>query len=481
MNNYWDLAVFLFQIVNQVIFFYLVFVCLFYFILFFLAFNRLKRERGLHNVEPYKKVKKSAFTPPLSVLVPAYNEEMGIIGTVLSLVTGSGRLDYPEYEVIVVNDGSKDQTLQKMIERFKMVPLKDKVFEKRNGIETKPIKAVYKSEIYPQLLLVDKANGGKSDALNAGINLSKYPYFASIDGDTVLEPDSFLKIMKPIIENTEQEILAAGGNVLIANGSTIVHGQMKEMRLSRNPWVIMQTIEYMRAFLMGRIGLSNNNLLLIISGAFGVFKTARVIQAGGYKLGTIGEDMELVVRLHRMNIENRWGAKIEYVADPVCYTEAPEEIKILRNQRVRWHRGLFESLWTHRKMALNPKYGRIGLIAIPYFLFVELFGPIIEMIGYLVVLIGWILGEVNIQYSLALLLFMVMYGSFLSMGSVLLEEWRLGKHKRVSELNRLFFFALSEAFWYRPIMTYWRVKALMSAIMGKKQGWGEMKRKGVSS
>ncbi|NOU72610.1 glycosyltransferase [Paenibacillus sp. LMG 31458] len=481
MNNYWDLAVFLFQIVNLVIFFYLVFVCLFYFILFFLAFDRLKRERGLHNVEPYKKVKKSAFTPPLSVLVPAYNEEMGIIGTVLSLVTGSGRLDYPEYEVIVVNDGSKDQTLQKMIERFKMVPLKDKVFQKRNGIETKPIKAVYKSEIYPQLLLVDKANGGKSDALNAGINLSKYPYFASIDGDTVLEPDSFLKIMKPIIENTEQEILAAGGNVLIANGSTIVHGQMKEIRLSRNPWVIMQTIEYMRAFLMGRIGLSKNNLLLIISGAFGVFKTARVIQAGGYKLGTIGEDMELVVRLHRMNIENKWGAKIEYVADPVCYTEAPEEIKILRNQRVRWHRGLFESLWTHRKMAFNPKYGRIGLIAIPYFLFVELFGPIIEMIGYLVVLIGWILGEVNIQYSLALLLFMVMYGSFLSMGSVLLEEWRLGKHKRVSELNRLFFFALSEAFWYRPIMTYWRVKALMSAIMGKKQSWGEMKRKGVSS
>jgi cellulose synthase/poly-beta-1,6-N-acetylglucosamine synthase-like glycosyltransferase len=481
MNKYWDLAIFLFQVVNQFIFFYLVFVCLFYLILFFLAFNRLKRERGLHNVEPYKKVKKSAFTPPLSVLVPAYNEEMGIIGTVLSLVTGSGRLDYPEYEVIVVNDGSKDETLQKMIDRFKMMPVKDKVFQKRNGIETKPIKAIYWSEIYPQLLLVDKANGGKSDALNAGINLSKYPYFATIDGDTVLEPDSFLKIMKPIIENIEQEILAAGGNVLIANGSTIVHGQMKEMRLSRNPWVIMQTIEYMRAFLMGRIGLSQNNLLLIISGAFGVFKTARVIQAGGYKVGTVGEDMELVVRLHRMNIENKWGAKIEFVADPVCYTEAPEDMKILRNQRVRWQRGLFESLWTHRKMTLNPKYGGIGLIAIPYFLFVELLGPVIEMIGYLIVLIGWILGEVNIQYSLSLLLFMVMYGSFLSIGAVLLEEWRLGKHKRVSELNRLFFFALSEAFWYRPIMTYWRMKALISAIMGKKQGWGEMKRKGVSA
>ena len=481
MSKYGDLAFFLFRLVNQMIFFYLIFVCLFYLVLFFIAFNRLKKERGLHNVEHYKKVKKSSFTPPLSVLVPAYNEEMGIISTVLSLVTGSGRLDYPEYEVIVINDGSKDETLPKMIERFKMTPVKDKVFQTRNGIETQPIKAIYRSEIYPNLVLIDKANGGKSDALNAGINLSKYPYFASIDGDTILEPDSFLKIMKPIIESTEQEVLAAGGNVLIANGSSIVQGQMKEMRLSRNPWVIMQTIEYMRAFLMGRIGLSQNNLLLIISGAFGVFKTARVIQAGGYKLGTIGEDMELVVRLHRMNIENKWGAKIEYVADPVCYTEVPEDIRILRNQRVRWHRGLFESLWTHRKMALNPKYGGIGLVAIPYFLIVELFGPVIEMIGYLVVLFGWILGEVNLQYSLALLLFMVMYGSFLSMGSVLLEEWRLGKHKRVAELNRLFFFALSEAFWYRPVLTYWRVKALFSAIRGKKQGWGEMKHKGISA
>jgi Glycosyltransferases, probably involved in cell wall biogenesis len=481
MNNFWNFAHFIFKQLNQLIIFYLLVICLIYLSLFFLSFKKLKREFGLHNVEPYKRIRNSAFTPPISILVPAYNEQIGIIQTVLSLITGSGRLNYPQYEVIVINDGSKDETLQKMIDRFKMTPLRNKVFQKRNGIETKQVKTVYYSEIFPQLILVDKENGGKSDALNVGINLARYPYFASIDGDTILEPDSFLKMMKPIIEVNEQEILAIGGNVLIANGSTIIQGQIKEKRLSSNPLVVMQTIEYMRAFLMGRIGLSQNNLLLIISGAFGVFKTARVVQAGGYRVGTVGEDMELVVRLHRMNIENKWGAKIEYVADPVCYTEAPEELRVLKRQRIRWHRGLFDSLWIHRKMILNPNYGTIGFISMPYFFFVELLGPLFELAGYLLIIIGLILGHVNLQYSLPLILLTFVYGSFLSMGAVLLEEWRLGNYQRISELNRLFFFALSETIWYRPILTIWRIQSLISALRGKKQSWGEMKRKGVST
>jgi len=480
MNELWDLLPFIFALLNHLMFAYLLILCFTYLSLFLLSFNQIKRERGLHNVEPYKRIRNSAFTPPISVLVPAYNEEMGIIATILSLITGSGRLNYPEYEVIVINDGSKDATLQKVIERFKMTPLKNKVFQKRNGIETKPIKNIYYSEIFPQLVLVDKENGGKSDALNVGINLTRYPYFASIDGDTILEPDSFLKMIHPIIEANEQEVLAVGGNVLIANGCTIIQGQMKEKRLSRNPLVVMQTIEYMRAFLIGRMGLSRKNLLLIISGAFGVFKTARVVQAGGYRVDTVGEDMELVVRLHRMNIENKWGAKIEFVADPVCYTEAPEDLKVLKRQRVRWHRGLFDSLWIHRKMILNPKYGGIGFISMPHFLFVELLGPVVEMAGYLVIVAGLILGKSYFQYSLPLILLTVVYGSFLSMSAVLLEEWRLGHNKRISELNRLFFFALSETIWYRPIMTFWRVETLISVVRGKKQSWGEMSRKGVS-
>jgi cellulose synthase/poly-beta-1,6-N-acetylglucosamine synthase-like glycosyltransferase len=275
--------------------------------------------------------------------------------------------------------------------------------------------------------------------------------------------------------------LAVGGNVLIANGSTILKGQIKEKRLSPNPWVVMQTIEYMRAFLIGRIGLSRKNLLLIISGAFGVFKTARVVQAGGYRVGTVGEDMELVVRLHRMNIENNWGARIAYVADPVCYTEAPEEMKVLKRQRIRWQRGLFDSLWIHRRMIFNPKYGAIGFISMPYFLIVELLGPVFELTGFFLALIALTFSQAYIKYSLPLIIFMVVYGSFLSMGAVLLEEWRLGNFKRVSELNRLFFFALSEVLWYRPLVAIWRVQSLMAAVRGKKQSWGDMNRKGVTA
>ncbi|MDD9268460.1 glycosyltransferase family 2 protein [Paenibacillus sp. GCM10023248] len=481
MNELTDLFRIPLLLLNKAIFIYFIAICCFYLLLFLLSYNRLGKQKGLHKVEPYKRMKNSSFTPPLSIIVPAYNEEVGVIGTILSLITGSGRLDYPQFEVIVVNDGSKDRTLQKVIERFQMVPVKNKVHQKRNGIETKSIKEVYHSEIYPFLILIDKENGGKADALNAGINMSKYPYFASIDGDTVLDPDSFLKIMMPIVEHADDEILATGGNVLIANGNTVVKGQVQETKLSRNPLVMMQCIEYMRAFLMGRIGLSRNNLLLVISGAFGVFKTQRVIQAGGYKADTVGEDMELVVRLHRMNIEQKWGARIEYVADPICYTEAPESMKYLYRQRTRWHRGLFESLWTHRRMMFNKKYGLIGFIAMPFYFFVELLGPLVEFFGYVTLIADLIMDRVFIQYALMLFALMVVYGSFLSMGAVLLEEWRLGKYQKISELNWLLLYALSEAFWYRPLLTVWRVRATFAVLFGRTQGWGEMQRKGVSA
>ncbi len=481
MSRFWDGLLNIFHVLNIFLVGYLLIVCIFYLIIYFIAFKKIKKERGLHKIEPYRNIKASAFTPPLSIIVPAYNEELGIIDTTLSLVTGNGRLDYPEFEVIVVNDGSKDATLNRMIDRFRMMPLKNKVVQRRNGIATKDIKGIYYSELYPQLILIDKLNGGKADALNAGINLAKYPYFASIDGDTILEPDSFLKIIKPIVENNEHEVLAAGGNVLIANGSKVSKGQMLQHSLSEKPLVIMQAIEYIRAFLMGRIGLSKENLLLIVSGAFGVFNTARVIQAGGYAVDTVGEDMELVVRLHRMNLENNWKAKIIFVADPVCYTEVPEDWQSLRNQRIRWHRGLFESLWAHKKMIGNPKYREIGLVAMPYFLLVELLGPVIELTGYILVIISLILGNEYLINVLPLIVLMILYGSLLSMGAVLLEEWRLGKHQTFSELNKMFAFAVSETFWYRPILNYWRLVAIISIIRGKGKSWGEIRRRGIST
>jgi len=322
-------------------------------------------------------------------------------------------------------------------------------------------------------------NGGKADALNCGINYANYPYFCSLDGDSVLEREAFLKIMKPMLESNE-DIMATGGSVRIANGSKIESGDVQSIGLSPNPIVVMQEVEYLRAFLMGRIGLSKHNLLLIVSGAFGVFSKHWVVEAGGYLKDTVGEDMELVVRLHRMNKERKLNKKIIYVPDAVCWTEAPESVKYLRRQRNRWHRGLLESLWKHRAMLLNPKYGTVGMVSLPYFVFIELLGPVIELSAYFLLLISLLFGGVYAEFALLLFFVSILYGSIFSMGAVLLEEWSLKKYPRVRDVVRLFFYAMTESLWYRPLTVYWRCEGFIQQIMGKRS-WGEMQRKGVSS
>lgn len=469
-----DLLIALFHGITLLVTIYVVCVTLLYLALLLISFKKLYKEKGLKNIQ-YDNVLNESITPPLSIIVPAYNEEANIVWSVRSLLG----INYKVYEIVVVNDGSKDETVQRMISEFQMVEIEHKVLLSLK--DTKPIRAVYRSARYSNLVLVDKENGGKADALNAGINISKHPYFVSLDGDTVLDPNAFIKVMKPIIDaKPGEEIIATGGSVGIANGSYVDSGYLGEQNvaLSRNPIVVMQVIEYLRAFLMGRIGLSRYNLLLIVSGAFGVFKKDWVVKAGGYEVGTIGEDMELVVRLHAMIREEKSKARIVYVPDPVCWTEAPENFKILKRQRTRWHRGLFESLWRHKRMIFNPKYGRIGLISMPYFTVVELLGPIIELLGYVLVAAGLCMGTLSIKIALLLALAMLSYGTILSMGAVLLEEWSWNRYRKVSDLARLFFFAFTESFWYRPITAYWRLIGLIEAIRGKRHQWGEMTRKG---
>lgn len=457
---------------------YVIVVLLFYSMLFFVSYRKLRNEMDIHPVQ-YQELLQSAFSPPLSILVPAYNEEVNIVDSVRSLLS----INYGSFEIIVINDGSKDATKDRMISEFDMFEIQHHVMWSGMKKETKPVRHVYRSRKHPNLMLADKENGGKADALNAGINLSHYPYFVSLDGDTVLDGNAFLKIMKPIVEaKPGEEIIACGGSVGIANGSLVDQGYIgsESVHLSKKKLVIMQVIEYLRAFLMGRIGLSQMNMLLIVSGAFGVFRKDWVLEAGGYETGTIGEDMELIVRLHRLIRDKKSRAKIAYIPDPVCWTEAPESLKDLKKQRVRWHRGLFESLWRHRSMILNPKYGRIGLIATPYFLFIELLGPVVELVGYVLLMFNIGLGTLNTTFSLLLLCSMVLFGSFFSMGAVLLEEWGLRKYDRVADVSKLFFWALSESFWYRPIQTVWRFTAIIQSIFGKRHEWGEMSRKGIS-
>ncbi|WP_059172808.1 glycosyltransferase [Bacillus sp. FJAT-27445] len=446
-------------------------VIVFYCVILFFSVVQLRRESQLDRDQAYMEYTNEIYTKPVSIIVPAYNEEAGVVQSVRSLLS----LNYPLFEVIVVNDGSKDQTLGKMIDHYEMKEI-SKVIRKQ--LDSKPIRRIYQSSLLPNLYMIDKENGGKADALNAGLNFSNYPYVCSLDGDSVLERDAFLKVMKPIIDSDE-EVIASGGSVRIANGCEIRDGHILKIGISSHPLVIMQIIEYLRAFLMGRIGLSRHNLLLIISGAFGVFSKRWVMEAGGYKTDTVGEDMELVVRMHRLIKEKGLKKKVVYVPDPVCWTEVPEDLATLRRQRSRWHRGLFESLWAHRKLTLNPKYGSIGFVAFPYFWFVEFLGPIVELSGYVFVLLCLFLGGSYFEFAILILLLSLLYGSVISMAAVLLEEWSLTKYPQVRNIVKLFLYSLTETIWYRPLTVLWRCEGIWQVIKRDKS-WGEMKRKGVS-
>ncbi|MED0686480.1 glycosyltransferase [Anoxybacillus ayderensis] len=452
------------------VFFFMIAVILFYTFLLVVSLIQLRRMYELDEWEPYEEMLDVSYTKPVSILVPAYNEEAGIFATVRSLLS----IEYPEYEIVVINDGSTDDTLARLKEDFDLIPMKRVI---REQLKTKRVRAVYRSRKFSHLFVIDKENGGKADALNAGINFSTYPYVCSIDGDSVIERRAFLKVMKPIVDSDE-DVIASGGSVRIANGCDIEKGEVVRIGLSRHPLVIMQVIEYLRAFLMGRIGLSRHNLLLIVSGAFGVFSKQWVIRAGGYA-HTVGEDMELVVRLHRLIKETKTNKKIVYVPDPVCWTEAPESMTDLRKQRRRWHRGLFESLWLHRRMWFNPRYGSIGLVSMPYFLLIEFLGPVIELFGYILIIVSLMLGDIYIEFAILLFLVSVLYGSLFSMAAVLLEEWTVRKFSNVSDVVRLFFYSFTETLWYRPLTVLWRCEGIVDALLRRK-GWGEMKRKGVS-
>lgn len=321
---------------------YMLFVIVSYCTMLIIAMYDLRKRYHLDPSE-YDDAHIDAFySKPVSLLVPAYNEEVGVVDTVYSLLN----LRYPQTEIIIINDGSTDNTLQTVIDHFQMKPVQKII---RTNIPTKHVIQVYESAIYSNCILIDKVNGGKADALNVGINVSQYPYFCSVDGDSILDDKSLLRVMKPIIL-TDGEVVAAGGNIRIANGAKMKLGSIYETKLPDKSLVVMQIIEYFRAFLLGRIALSKFNLVLIISGAFSVFSKQWAVEAGGYSTNLIGEDMELVVKIHRLIKEKKENKRIEFVPDPVCWTEAPQTLKVLRNQRRRWHQGLIESLWKHKKM-----------------------------------------------------------------------------------------------------------------------------------
>ena len=453
---------------NNFALYYLIFISITSTILFLLALRGVRDYRNKLNNWPYYEMISSVYVPPVSILVPCYNEEKTIVNNIKSLLS----IDYNEFEIVVINDGSKDGTLDMLRKAFDLKKVNSPY---KKSIITQEVRGIYLSSTIHNLTIIDKVNGGKADALNVGINICKYPLFTAIDADSILEKDSLLKVVRPFIDDPDK-VVVTGGIVRIVNGSKVDKGYIQEVSLSKNPLAIFQTVEYLRAFLFGRMGWSELNSLLIVSGAFGVFKKSIVLKIGGYSEDTIGEDMELIIKVHKYMKQEKKDYKISFVPDPVCWTQAPEDLKSLRGQRIRWHRGLMDSLLNHTDMFLNPKYGVIGMVGIPYFWIVEMLGPIIEVLGYISVILSGFLGLLNYEFAIVFFIFAVLYGVFLSIGSVILEEYNFMKYDKVGDYVKMVLYGVIENFGYRQLNTIWRARAFIG-YKRKHNKWGEIERK----
>jgi len=411
----------------------------------------------------------SNYTKPISIVVPAYNEEATIIDNITSLLD----LNYPEFEIIVINDGSKDNTLAKIISHFKLRKINVDI---NMQVECKQIIGVYGSFVLPNLVVVDKENGGKADTLNSGINLSRYPLFCGIDADCIIEKNALLRIVKPFLQ--DENTIAVGGIVRIANGCTIKDGKLIEAKLPKQAIVRFQIIEYFRAFLTSRIGWERINALLIISGAFGVFKKSAMVMVGGYSR-TIGEDMELTLKMHSYFRKHKLNYKIDFASDAVCWTQAPDTLKGLKSQRIRWHRGLTDSLFRYKKMMFNPKYGAVGLLSMPYFFLVEMLGPVVEMIGYVMLIIAIVIGALS-QFFIYVFLMAFLFGTLFSLSAILFEEFSYKRYSGIKEISKLVLYSFFEQIIYRQITVWWRVSSFFNFKQGSKQ-WGTIKRSSFDS
>jgi cellulose synthase/poly-beta-1,6-N-acetylglucosamine synthase-like glycosyltransferase len=411
----------------------------------------------------------SGLEPPVSILVPAYNEEATIAASVRSML----QLTYSEYEVVVVNDGSKDATLDVLKREFGLLPFPEAY---RRLIPTKEIRAIYRSTRFPNLRVIDKANGGKADSLNAGINAARYPLFCGVDADSILQRDSLERVTQPFLR--DPTVVATGGTIRIANGCEVAGGFLTKVGLPRNPLALFQVVEYLRAFLFGRLGWSAVNGMLIISGAFGVFRKDAVVSVGGYRPDTIGEDMELIVRLHRLLRARRQPYRIEFVPDPVCWTEAPEDFRTLRNQRIRWQRGLAESLNANWGLMFSRNGGVPGWLAFPFMLLFEWLGPLVEVSGYLFMTFSFLAGEISWQAFSTFMFVAIGLGILLSASGLLLEEMSFHIYPRGKQLLALGLVVLLENLGYRQLNTWWRLIGLFRWATQKEASWGAMTRKG---
>jgi cellulose synthase/poly-beta-1,6-N-acetylglucosamine synthase-like glycosyltransferase len=462
---------FLDQGTDTLILAYFLLINTFYFLFNVLSLAGILRYRRLVAFVRFGEIFRMPIVKPVSVIVPAFNEGCGIVESVRSLLS----LRYPVFEVIVVNDGSTDDTLARLVEAFDLKPSK---FVFRKSLATRPLRGIYRSTLHAKLVVVDKVNGRKADAMNAGLNVSRYPLFCAVDGDSVLEKDALLKVVRPFLEDPERTI-GAGGIIRLSNGCDVGGGQVVRVGLPRNWIARFQILEYLRAFLGGRMGLAMMRSTLIISGAFGIFRKDIAMACGGYRTESAAEDMDLVVRMQRHMHDKKRPYRIQFIPDPICWTEAPEKMRVLARQRSRWHRGLIQTLVTYRRMLFNPRYGVAGMFAMPFYALFEMAGPFIECLGYAVFLAHIVLGRVDYPFAVAFFFVAVFYGTFVSLLAILLEELSAHRYPRLRDILILTASGLAENLFYRQYLAVVRARAYLDYLRGKAE-WGAMEKKGFT-
>ncbi len=460
------------QISNDTLFWYYLASNIAYLIMLLIALKTSARHQHLLKSYHLEWIKETTLAPPITIVVPAHDEEKSIRVAVRKLLD----MDYPELEIVVVNDGSQDRTLEEMRQAFHLRPVHTIYIPE---VKSAPVRGLYRSDTEPRLVVVDKESvGSKADAANAGLNAATSPYVCLVDADSVLEDDALLRIMLPVVQDPER-VVAVGGIVRVLNGSVIEGGHLRA-RLPKKSIEVIQVVEYLRAFLIGREAWAQGNMLLIISGAFGVFRTDLVRAVGGYRERAIGEDIDLVARLHRYLLDLGADYRISFVPDPVCWTEVPSDIKTLGRQRARWHKGLVDVLWMNRDMLMRPRYGRIGCFALPYLWLFELIAPVIEVSGIITIIVAALLGMLSRGFFLQFLLFGYAFATMISIGSVLQEEITYRRYSEWKDVVRLISFCFLEHFPYRQLHMVWRLQGLWQYLRGDLS-WHPQKRKGFES
>ncbi len=461
-----------FDYVNTIILVYFVVTNITYTALMFLSLSTVSLHARYAARSGYTDLADSPVTPPVALIVPAHNEADAIVQTVLSLM----ELNYPEKEIIVVDDGSTDETSKRLINKFGLLPM-DLIY--RQTLPCKAPFAFYFNPERPELMLLSKENGGKADALNAGINMARSPYFCTVDADSIIEPDALLRLMAPVVHSSVNTVVS-GGVVRIANGCTLKKGRITEIDLPKSWLERCQVVEYIRTFLFGRPAWNFLNATFICSGAFCLLHRETTMLAGGFSTDTVTEDIDVIASLHRFLRRNKWKYQMIFTTDPICWTEAPHNVNMLARQRRRWQLGLMQTVMKNNDMIFSTRYGLVGLVSLPFHAYIEAIGCVIEAAGTFLIPFSFLVGAMPFSLFIMLMFLAVGYGTLLSVGSVLLEETTVRRYPQMKHVLTLILFAFIENFGYRQMMTIFRAQGVIQYFTGLKQ-WELVVHRGIKT